>query len=94
MTDLAVPAAQANARNTVPVSETAPSLAHIGVTGLATMGRNLARNLARHGHVVALHNRTQARTDALIAQYGAEGAFVPSRDLDGSSRRSSGLAAS
>ncbi|MFD0853938.1 NAD(P)-binding domain-containing protein, partial [Actinomadura adrarensis] len=24
--------------------------ARIGVTGLAVMGRNLARNLARHGH--------------------------------------------
>jgi 6-phosphogluconate dehydrogenase len=29
--------------------------AQIGVTGLATMGRNLARNLARHGHTVAVH---------------------------------------
>ena len=36
--------------------------ADIGVTGLAVMGRNLARNLARHGHVVALHNRSPERT--------------------------------
>ncbi len=34
--------------------------ADIGVTGLAVMGRNLARNLARHGHRVALHNRSYA----------------------------------
>ena len=40
--------------------------ANIGVTGLAVMGRNLARNLARHGHTVALHNRTSARTHALV----------------------------
>lgn len=33
-------------------------LANIGVTGLAVMGSNLARNLARHGHVVAVHNRS------------------------------------
>jgi 6-phosphogluconate dehydrogenase len=52
--------------------------AQIGVTGLAVMGRNLARNLARHGHTVALHNRTQARTDALVAEHGSEGDFVPS----------------
>src|SRR5664279_5338722 len=52
--------------------------AQIGVTGLAVMGRNLARNLARHGHTVALHNRTQARTDSLIAEHGDEGDFVPS----------------
>jgi 6-phosphogluconate dehydrogenase len=49
----------------------------IGVTGLATMGRNLARNLARHGHVVAVHNRTPARTKALISEYGHEGEFLP-----------------
>ena len=57
--------------------------AQIGVTGLAVMGRNLARNLARHGHTVALHNRTQSRTDSLIADHGDEGAFVASTSLEG-----------
>jgi 6-phosphogluconate dehydrogenase len=52
--------------------------AQIGVTGLATMGRNLARNFARHGHRVAVHNRTDAKTTALIDEFGAEGAFLPS----------------
>src|SRR5215203_3189354 len=52
--------------------------ADIGVTGLAVMGRNLARNFARHGYTVGLHNRTQARTDALLAEHGDEGSFVPS----------------
>jgi 6-phosphogluconate dehydrogenase len=51
--------------------------ADIGVTGLAVMGRNLARNLARHGYRVALHNRTAQRTRALVAEHGHEGAFVP-----------------
>ena len=36
----------------------------IGVTGLAVMGRNLARNFARHGHVVALHNRVRRSAPA------------------------------
>jgi 6-phosphogluconate dehydrogenase len=53
----------------------------IGVTGLATMGSNLARNFARHGHQVVLHNRTQARTDALMAAHGGEGDFVPTRTV-------------
>ena len=53
-----------------------PAQADIAVTGLATMGRNLARNLARHGHSVAVHNRTKARTDALVATYGDEGTFI------------------
>ncbi len=55
--------------------------ATIGVTGLAVMGRNLARNLARHGHAVALHNRTHARTEKLVAEHGDEGTFVPSESL-------------
>src|ERR1044071_8982495 len=57
--------------------------ADIGVTGLAVMGRNLARNLARHGHVVALHNRTFARTQSLLAEAGTEGTFVASESLEG-----------
>ena len=32
--------------------------AQIAVTGLAVMGANLARNLARNGYTVALHNRS------------------------------------
>jgi 6-phosphogluconate dehydrogenase len=55
--------------------------ADIGVTGLAVMGRNLARNLARHGHVVAVHNRTPARTRSLIEEHGGEGTFVPSESV-------------
>ncbi|MEV6612224.1 NADP-dependent phosphogluconate dehydrogenase [Kutzneria sp. NPDC051319] len=50
--------------------------ARIGVTGLAVMGSNLARNLARHGFRVAVHNRSAARTKALVDQYGSEGDFV------------------
>jgi 6-phosphogluconate dehydrogenase len=56
--------------------------ATIGVTGLAVMGRNLARNLARHGHTVALHNRTHSRTESLVEQHGDEGTLVPSESLE------------
>ncbi len=51
--------------------------AQIGVTGLGVMGRNLARNFARHGYAVALHNRTSSRTTDVISQFGHEGPFVP-----------------
>ena len=51
--------------------------AQIGVTGLAVMGRNLARNFARNGFTVAVHNRTAARTRALVEEFGHEGTFVP-----------------
>jgi 6-phosphogluconate dehydrogenase len=54
----------------------------IGVTGLAVMGANLARNLARHGHQVVLHNRSRGRTDALVEAHGSEGDFVPTGSVE------------
>ncbi|MFF2060298.1 NADP-dependent phosphogluconate dehydrogenase [Streptomyces sp. NPDC058200] len=50
--------------------------AQIGVTGLAVMGRNLARNFARNGLTVAVHNRTASKTRALVDEFGDEGTFV------------------
>lgn len=55
--------------------------AQIGVTGLAVMGANLARNLARNGYTVALHNRSIEKTDALLAEHGAEGDFIRTETL-------------
>ncbi len=46
----------------------------IGVTGLAVMGANLARNIARRGIPVAVHNRNSARTKVFMEAYGDEGA--------------------
>ncbi len=45
--------------------------AEIGLTGLAVMGQNLARNIASRGIPVVAHNRTQATTDAFLG--GLEG---------------------
>jgi 6-phosphogluconate dehydrogenase len=59
-----------------------PTPAQIGVTGLAVMGRNLARNLARNGYAVALHNRTAARTKSLVEEHGDEGTFVATETLE------------
>jgi 6-phosphogluconate dehydrogenase len=53
--------------------------AQIGVTGLGVMGRNLARNFARHGYAVALHNRTASRTTDMVRQFGHEGTFAPAQ---------------
>ncbi|GAB98740.1 6-phosphogluconate dehydrogenase [Gordonia namibiensis NBRC 108229] len=50
--------------------------AQIGVTGLAVMGSNIARNFARNGYTVALHNRSVAKTDALLANHGSDGNFI------------------
>jgi 6-phosphogluconate dehydrogenase len=64
--------------------------ATIGLTGLAVMGRNLARNIARHGHTIAVHNRTTSRMTSLLEDHGDEGDFVGSettRDFVASIRR-------
>jgi 6-phosphogluconate dehydrogenase len=55
--------------------------AQIGVTGLAVMGSNIARNFARHGYTVALHNRSTAKTDALLKEHGSDGNFVRSQTI-------------
>ena len=55
--------------------------AQIGVTGLAVMGSNIARNFAHHGYTVALHNRSIAKTDALLSEHGNEGKFVRSETV-------------
>jgi 6-phosphogluconate dehydrogenase len=55
--------------------------ATFGVTGLAVMGANLARNAARHGITVAVHNRTNAKTDEFVAEFGTEGRFVPAQSI-------------
>ena len=55
--------------------------AQIGVTGLAVMGRNLARNIARHGYTTAVHNRSYGRTESLIRDHGDEGTFIPSESM-------------
>ena len=60
---------------------TAAGTAQIGVTGLAVMGRNLARNFARRGFAVAVHNRSVARMESLVAEHGDEGTFVPARTM-------------
>jgi 6-phosphogluconate dehydrogenase len=54
--------------------------AQIGVTGLGVMGRNLARNFARHGYTVALHNRTASRVTDTVDQFGQEGTFVATQN--------------
>ena len=52
------------------MSNSATGTAAIGVTGLAVMGSNIARNFARHGYTVAL-----------LTEHGSEGTFVRSETI-------------
>src|ERR1700709_498485 len=55
--------------------------ANMGFTGLAVMGRNLARNIARHGHTVAVHNRTASKMTAMLADNADDGDLVGSESM-------------
>lgn len=45
------------------------------------MGSNIARNFANNGHTVAVYNRTTAKTDKFIEDFGETGNFVPSETI-------------
>jgi 6-phosphogluconate dehydrogenase len=58
------------------------AVADIGVTGMAVMGSNLARNLARNGFKVAIHNRSVAKTETVYDEHKDEGDFYPAESMD------------
>ena len=46
------------------------------------MGSNIARNFANHGHTVAVYNRTTAKTEAFMEEFGDTGNFVSSATIE------------
>lgn len=46
------------------------SKSNVGLIGLAVMGSNLARNMADHGFVVSVYNRTKERTMEFKKEFG------------------------
>jgi 6-phosphogluconate dehydrogenase len=54
----------------------------IGVTGLAVMGQNLARNIAHHDFPVAVHNRSVERTEHFEQEFGGEGPITATRSIE------------
>ncbi len=64
-----------------------PGSADVGVIGLAVMGQNLALNIADHGFMTAVYNRTVAKTEAFVDENppevfgGGGGGLVPSAEL-------------
>ncbi|VAH22022.1 unnamed protein product [Triticum turgidum subsp. durum] len=47
----------------------------IGLAGLATMGQNLALNIAEKGFPISVYNRTAAKVDSTLSRAAAEGAL-------------------
>ena len=59
-----------------------PEQSQIGLTGLAVMGANLARNIARHGYSIAVHNRSPQKTRDFVAEFGHEGAITGTESVE------------
>src|SRR3954453_5737671 len=57
-------------------------MSQIGVTGLAVMGANLARNIARNGVSIAVHNRTASKTKDFMSEFSGEGTFTGAETLE------------
>ena len=55
---------------------------NFGLTGLAVMGQNLARNVAHKGFPIAVHNRTTEKTDKFMEEHGGEGQIVGSKSVE------------
>lgn len=55
---------------------------HFGLTGLAVMGQNLARNVAKNGFPIAVHNRSMDKTQAFALQHGSDGQIVATTDIE------------
>jgi len=55
---------------------------HFGLTGLAVMGQNLARNVAHKGFPIAVHNRTTVKTEDFLKEHGSEGDIVGSTSAE------------
>ena len=54
---------------------------HVGLIGLAVMGENLARNIARNGFPLVVYNRTTTVTQEFLATYGVEAGIVGAETL-------------
>jgi 6-phosphogluconate dehydrogenase len=58
------------------------SKAHIGVVGMAVMGRNLALNIESRGFTVAVYNRSREKTDDLMNTDGKGKNLVPTYSVE------------
>ena len=54
---------------------------HFGLTGLAVMGQNLARNIAHKGFPIVVHNRTTEKTTTFLKEHGSEGQITGETDV-------------
>ena len=61
---------------------TPASDSHFGLTGLATMGANLARNVAHHDIPIVVHNRTASRTEKFLDEHGSEGPITARESVE------------
>ncbi|MEO3693624.1 NAD(P)-dependent oxidoreductase [Roseateles paludis] len=57
--------------------------AHVAFLGLGVMGHPMAGHLQRAGHAVTVYNRTHAKAEAWVAEYGGRAAATPREAAQG-----------
>ena len=58
-------------------------MAKVAFLGLGVMGYPMAGYLAKAGHEVCVYNRTAAKSDSWVAEYGGQSADTPRKAADG-----------
>jgi 3-hydroxyisobutyrate dehydrogenase len=58
-------------------------MAKIAFIGLGVMGGPIARHVAKAGHEMAVYNRTQAKAEAWVSEYGGRVAASPAEAAEG-----------
>ena len=76
-----VPAVRAMCQHALRMRTEAIGYADIGVVGLGVMGSSLALNMADHGYVVGVWNRTVERVDEFLATVAAGASVIGARSL-------------
>src|SRR4051794_20738535 len=76
------PSGAVSIRGTLRRRVRAMSGPRFGLTGLAVMGANLARNVAHHDIPIAVHNRTASRTETFMSEHGSEGPITGTQSVE------------
>jgi len=58
-------------------------MANVAFIGLGVMGYPMAGHIAKSGHDVRVYNRTQAKADAWVKEYGGSAAATPKEAAEG-----------
>ena len=69
-----------------PISSSASAIRRVAFIGLGVMGHPMAGHLAKAGFDVTVYNRTYAKAEQWVAEYGGRAAHTPREAAQGAER--------